>query len=109
MVSELNSFLVGWVTYYRHAKARQTLTELSKWICRKLRCVRLKQRKRARGIAEFLSRLGISRDQRWTAAASDKGWWRLAHHPVVQQAMNNAWFQAQGLVNPLDRYLALQH
>jgi RNA-directed DNA polymerase len=109
MVSELNSFLTGWVTYYRHAKARQTLTELSKWVRRKLRCVRLKQRKRAKGIAEFLSSLGISRDQRWTAAASGKGWWRLAHHPVVQQAMNNAWFQAQGLVNPLDRYLALQH
>jgi hypothetical protein len=61
----------------------------------------LKQRKRAKGIAEFLSSLGISRDQRWTVAASGKGWWRPAHHPVTQQAMNNAWFQGQALVNPL--------
>jgi RNA-directed DNA polymerase len=109
MVRELNSFLLGWVTYYRHAKARRDLTTLSGWVRRKLRCVRLKQRKRAKGIAEFLSSLGISRDQRWTVAASGKGWWRMAHLPVTQQAMNNAWFQAQGLVNPLDRYLALQH
>ena len=109
MVSELNSFLLGWVTYYRHAKARRDLTQLSQWVRRKLRCVRLKQRKRAKGIAAFLSSLGISRDQRWTVAASGKGWWRMAHLPVTQQAMNNAWFQAQGLVNPIDRYLALQH
>jgi RNA-directed DNA polymerase len=109
IVSELNSFLVGWVTYYRHAQARRDLDQLGGWVRRKLRCVRLKQRKRAKGIAAFLSSLGISRDQRWTVAASGKGWWRLAHHPVTQQAMNNTWFQAQGLVNPLDRYLALQH
>jgi|HubBroStandDraft_2_1064218.scaffolds.fasta_scaffold67668_2 RNA-directed DNA polymerase len=109
MVRELNSFLLGWVTYYRHARARRDLDQLGGWVRRKLRCVRLKQRKRAKGIAEFLSGLGISRDQRWTVAASGKGWWRMAHLPVTQQAMNNAWFKAQGLADPLDRYLALQH
>jgi RNA-directed DNA polymerase len=109
MVRELNSFLVGWVTYFRHAKAKSALTALSGWVRRKLRCVRLKQRKRAKSIADFLSSLGIGRDERWSAAASGKGWWRLSHHPVVQQAMNNAWFQAQGFIDPLTRYLELQH
>jgi RNA-directed DNA polymerase len=109
MVSELNSFLVGWVTYYRHAKARRDLEHLGGWVRRKLRCVRLKQRKRTKAIADFLRSLGIPHDKRWQAAASGKGWWRMAHHPVIQQAMSNAWFQAQGLANPLDRYLALQH
>src|SRR4029079_14748411 len=88
MIGELNSFLVGWVAYFRHAKAKGLLAELGGWIRRKLRCVRLKQRKRVKSIADFLSSLGIGRDQRWTAAASGKGWWRLSHHPVVQQAMN---------------------
>ena len=109
MVRELNSFLVGWVTYFRHAKAKSALTALGGWVRRKLRCVRLKQRKRAKSIADFLSSLGIGRDERWSAAASGKGWWRLSHHPVVQQAMNNAWFQSQGLIDPLERYLQLQH
>lgn len=109
MVSELNSFLTGWVTYFRHAKAKTILAELGGWIRAKLRCVRLKQRKRAKAIADFLSSLGIGRDQRWTAAACGKGWWRLAHLPVVQQAMNHAWFQAQGVIDPLERYQALQH
>jgi RNA-directed DNA polymerase len=109
MVGELNSFLVGWVTYYRQAKARRELGHLGGWVRRKLRCVRLKQRKRAKAIADFLSSLGIGRDQRWSAAASGKGWWRLSHHPVVQQAMTNAWFRSQGLIDPLERYLELQH
>jgi RNA-directed DNA polymerase len=108
MVGELNSFLVGWVTYYRHAQARRDLAHLGGWVRRKLRCVRLKQRKRTKAIAEFLRSLGIPRVKRWETAASSKGWWRRAYHPVVQQAMSNAWFQTQGLVDPLDRYLALQ-
>ena len=33
----------------------------------------------------------------------------MAAAPAAQQAMNNAWFQAQGLVNPLERYVQLQH
>lgn len=109
MIGELNSFLTGWVAYFRHAKAKAPLTKLGGWVRRKLRCVRLKQRKRAKAIADFLSSLGIDRDARWSAAASGKGWWRLSHHPVVQQAMNNAWFQSQGLIDPLERYLELQH
>ena len=79
------------------------------WVRSKLRCVRLKQRKRAKSIAEFLSGLGVPWDRCWTTAACGKGWWRMAHTPAAQQGMSNAWFQAQGLVNPLERYLQLQH
>ena len=59
MIGELNSFLTGWVTYFRHAKAKSHLTELGGWVRRKLRCVRLKQRKRAKSIADFLHGLGV--------------------------------------------------
>lgn len=108
-VRQLNSFLTGWVTYFRYAKAKGALTDLGGWVRRKLRCVRLKQRKRAKSITAFLHRLGVPWDRCWTTAASGKGWWRLAHTPAAQQGMDNAWFQAQGLVNPLDWYLQLQH
>ena len=109
LVRELNSFLTGWVTYFRHAKARSALTHLGSWVRRKLRCVRLKQRKRAFSITGFLHGLGVPWDRCWTTAASGKGWWRMAHTPAAQEGMNNAWFQAQGLVNPLERFLQLQH
>ena len=57
----------------------------------------------------FLHGLGVPWDQCWTTAACGKGWWRMAHTPAAQPGMDNAWFQAQGLVNPLDWYLQLQH
>jgi RNA-directed DNA polymerase len=108
-VRQLNSFLTGWVTYFRYAKAKGALDHLGGWARRKLRCVRLKQRKRAKSITAFLHGLGVPWDRCWTTAACGKGWWRMAHTPAAQQGMSNAWFQTQGLVNPLDRYLQLQH
>lgn len=109
LVTELNSFLTGWVTYFRYAKAKSALTVLGQWVRHKLRCVRLKQRKRAKSIAEFLHGLGVPWDRCWTTAACGKGWWRTAESPAAQEGMNLAWFQAQGLVNPTERYLQLQH
>jgi len=109
LVRDLNSFLTGWVTYFRYAKARGVLSQLGSWVRRKLRCVRLKQRKRAHSITTFLHDLGVPWDRCWTTAASGKGWWRLAHSPAAQEGMSNAWFQAQGLVDPLARYLQFQH
>src|SRR5690606_7153349 len=58
VVGELNSFTTGWVTYFRHAEAKSVLSELDKWLRSKLRCLRLKQRKRAKSIATYLQRLG---------------------------------------------------
>ena len=109
MIGNLNSFLSGWVTYFRHAKAKSVLAELDSWIRRKLRCVRLKQRKRAKSIAEFLYGLGVPRGQCWTTAACGKGWWRKANTPAAHQGMNNVWFEKQGLISLFDRYITLQH
>ena len=109
IIGELNSFLSGWVTYFRYAKAKNVLTRLDGWIRRKLRCVRLKQRKRAKAIAEFLRALGVPWGQCWTTAACGKGWWRMAHSPCAQQGMDNAWFESQGLMSLFDRYIMLQH
>jgi RNA-directed DNA polymerase len=109
MVGELNSFLTGWVTYFRYAKCRSHLIKLDGWVRRKLRCVRLKQRKRALSIAEFLQRLGVPKNRSWTTAACGKGWWRMAQTPAAHEAMTPAWFKSLGLVCLADRYAALQH
>ena len=108
MIRELNSFLTGWVTYFRHAACKSHLTELDGWIRRKLRCVRLKQCKRTKPIMEFLRRQGVSLRQAWLTALSGKGWWRLAGSPSASQAMSNQWFESLGLVNLVQRYVTLQ-
>lgn len=68
MINELNSFLTGWVTYFRYAACKKHLQRLDEWIRRKLRCVRLKQRKRAKPIADFLQSLGVPEWRAWRLA-----------------------------------------
>lgn len=108
MIRELNSFLTGWVTYFRFAACKSHLAELDGWIRRKLRCVRLKQCKRAKPIADFLSRQGVPAWNAWCTALSGKGWWRLAGSPSAAHAMSNEWWESLGLVNLVQRYVKLQ-
>jgi len=108
MIKELNSFLSGWVTYFRHAACKGHLEGLDSWVRRKLRCVRLKQCKRTKTICDFLHRQGVSLRKAWLTALSGKGWWRLAGTPSANQAMSNQWFEELGLVNLVQRYETLQ-
>ena len=107
MVSEVNAFTTGWVTYFRHARCQATLRNLDTWLRRKLRCVRLKHGKRAKTIAAFLRERGVPKDLAWTTAAAGKGWWCLAKSPGAHMAMTAQWFNELGLVSLTDHHVAL--
>jgi RNA-directed DNA polymerase len=104
MVGELNSLLTGWVAYFRFAKCRSLLRDLDSWIRRKLRCVRLKQLKRAKTIAAFLQGRGVPHRHAWMTASSGKGWWHLSACPAVNTAMDQPWIESLGLANLGQRY-----
>lgn len=108
VLSDLNSFLMGWVTYYRHAAIKKQLVGLDEWIRTKLRCYRLKQRKKSYSIAQWLILLGVPAERAWASAGSSKGWWRLAGSPPVKEAMSNEWFRDLGLISLTTRWGALQ-
>ena len=108
MVGELNSFLSGWVTYFRHAAMRSHLVELDGWVRRRLRCVRLKQCKRVKPMVNFFVGQGVLPRQAWCTALSGKGWWRKSGTPMASQAMDTSWFEKLGLVNLVRRYETLQ-
>ena len=108
VVRQLNEFLNGWVVYYRHAAMQAHLTDLDIWVRRKLRCYRLKQRKRTKPIADYLIQLGVPPQRAWPMAKSCKGWWRLSKNPVIHEAMDNAWFETLGLVNLVQKWKTLQ-
>lgn len=107
MVSELNSFLTGWVTYFRLAACKTSLLELDGWLRRKLRCVRLKHCKRTKTLADFFRNRGVLARTSWVTALSGKGWWRLAGSPAANQAMDQRWFDSLGLVNLARKYATL--
>ena len=109
MIREVNSFTTGWVTYFRLAAGKSHFRALDSWIRRKLRCVRLKQRKRAKSIAAFLQSLGVPWNQSWTTATCGKGWWRMSGTPSAHHGMNNHWFETQGFKSLESRYVTLQN
>ena len=99
VISELNVKLGGWINYFKLTESLSLIRNLDSWIRRKLRCYRLKQRKRSYPIEKFLIGLGVSANMAWITAKSEKGWWPLSATPALQQAMSNAWFEKQGLIN----------
>lgn len=108
MIRELNSFLNGWVTYFRFATMKSHLVELDSWIRRKLRCVRLKQCKRVKPLVDFFVRQGVSLRNAWCTALSGKGWWRKSGTQAASQAMPTSWWDRLGLVNLVRRWESLQ-
>jgi RNA-directed DNA polymerase len=107
MIAEVNIFTTGWVTYYRHAQCKSTLTKLDEWLRRKLRCVRLKHCKRTKAIVDFLQGNGVSQVRAWTLALSGKGWWRMTGSPQATEAMPIAWFDSLGLIRLNHHHAAL--
>lgn len=108
VVSELRSFLTGWLSYFRYAQCRSLLRDLDGWIRHKMRCYRLKQCKRAKTIHTFLRSLGVPWRRAWTTATCGKGWWRMAATPVAHEAMSTHWFQTQGVNSLVHQYDTLQ-
>lgn len=104
VIEEVTVYLRGWLHYFRLARARSLLRDLDSWIRRRLRCYRLKQRKRRWPIAKWLQQLGVKEHLAWQLAMSSKGWWRLSRNPVINQALPTAWFEEQGLFSLLKAY-----
>ena len=107
LIAQVNQGLQGWLHYFRYAKMRKKLANLWGWLKHRLRCYRLKQCKRAIGIARWLQKLGVPKNRSWTTAASRRGWWRKAGTPAAHEGMNNSWFAEQGLIDVMKVYSRL--
>ena len=99
VIKELNQYLNGWISYFRLSANISVFNGLDSWIRRRLRCYRLKQRKRRYSVYKFLVELGVSVQNAWKLAKSSKGWWRLSLNPNIHTAMSNVWFDRSGLVS----------
>lgn len=73
VIKDLNQKLQGWINYFKIIETPSGLRDLDSWIRRKLRCYRLKQRKRCYSIVKFLMNLGVSGKNVWNMGRSSKG------------------------------------
>jgi RNA-directed DNA polymerase len=97
VIGELNAYLRGWFNYYRLSGLKSLWRELDSWIRRKLRCYKLRQKKRGSTIARYLMSLGIPEIPARQTGASGKGWWCLSRTKAVHRALSISWFDQQNL------------
>lgn len=107
IIDGLNPLLQGWLRYFRLAVRKNQFRDLDGWIRRRLRSTRLRQCKKRYATACYLIKLGVSQHSAWLVAMSGKGKWRLSRTPQIQQAMNNNWFEKQGLLSLEKLYLTV--
>ena len=93
----LARYLIGWRGYFGFCQTPIVLHNLDAWIRRRLRMYIWRQWKNGRTRYAQLRRLGVSHFHAAIAAGTGSGFWRMARHVTVQQALPNAFFDSLGL------------
>lgn len=104
-LKELKYLIYGWVNYFKIADMKTFLEKLDQNIRRKLRVIIWKQWKKIRKRYTNLRKLGISHRDAYVTVNSRRGFYRVAHTRVLENAISKERLNKRGLVNLLDHYL----
>ena len=97
LMEPLGRYLLGWRQYFGFCQTPRELAHLDAWIRQRLRMYLWRQWQNGRHRFQELRRRGVPKFRAALAAGSPTGYWRMARHPAVQQALRNAYFDALGL------------
>jgi RNA-directed DNA polymerase len=107
IVDEVNQHVRGWVGYFRLADTPTPFKELDEWLRRRLRQLVWKRWKRGRTRWRELVALGVPPTLAGLGALGTSPW-RMAATPVVNMALSNTYWKAQGLQSLLETYHRLR-
>jgi group II intron reverse transcriptase/maturase len=108
IVQEVNQYTRGWMAYFRLATTPSVYQELDEWTRRRLRQLLWKRWKRGPTRYRELARQGVP-NERAALGAIGTSPWRMAHSPVVQEALSNAFWRSSGLEGLVPRYNQLRY
>jgi RNA-directed DNA polymerase len=100
----LNTYLIGWIGYFKLADTRSIFQFLDEWIRRRLRMCYLKHWKKPKTKKRNLVALGLPAEWASLISCSRKGCWRLSNTPQVNKALGLAFWREQGLKSLVERY-----
>jgi len=103
-INNLNTYMVGWIGYFKLADTRSVITSLDEWIRRRLRMCYLKQWKKPKTKRKKLVALGLPSEWASLISGSRKGYWRLSNTPQINKALGLAFWREQGLKSLTERY-----
>ncbi len=98
-LSELRSYLRGWMGYFGLAAQLKLFDRLDQWIRRRTRMCYWKQWRRPRKRRRELIRLGVPRRQAIRHARSRKSYWHMSKTIASGVGLTNAWLVEQGLIS----------
>ena len=97
VIEALRRLLNGWRGYFGFCETPAVLRKLDQWIRRRLRCLLWRQWRTGRNRYRELVRHGVPARKAAETAKSRYGPWRLSNHPVVKQALSNAFLARLGV------------
>ena len=98
-LSELRSYLRGWMGYFGLASQLKLFDRLDQWLRRRIRMCYWKQWRRPRKRRRELIRLGVPIRQSIRHARSRKGYWHMSQTIASGVGLTNAWLAEQGLIS----------
>jgi hypothetical protein len=96
VIKEVNIYLTGWSGYFQLAETNSVFRDLDGWTRHQLRQIIWKRWKRGKTRFKNLVELGITKEVAMIGAKS-AGPWGMSNNVVVKLALNNTYWEEQGL------------
>ena len=97
--TKINQVVRGWTNYFKLADAKNLLKGLDEWLRSRIRMVTWKRWKKVRTRFENLKKIGVNEEQAWMWANTRKGYWRIAHSPILTKTLSNVRFERIGYLS----------
>lgn len=107
-LARINQYLRGWMGYFGISQLYGPISELDKWLRRRIRMCYWKQWRRPRTRIQHLLALGTDKGQAILTGISRKGYWRLSKTLATHTGMTNEWLAKQGLLSIRDLWMKAQ-
>ena len=104
-IFKLNQKTVGWINYFKIAKAKGHIQKLEQWISRRLRACIWKQWKLPRTGRKNLVKLGLDKYKAYQYSNTRKGYWRISNSPILSKTLTNKYLEQLGYMSISKRYL----
>ena len=104
--TRLNQVIRGWVNYFKLANMKKLMQQLDEWTRSRIRMVTWKRWKRVRTRFTNLKTLGVDEERAWMWANTRKGYWRIAHSPILLRSLSLELFKRSGYLSFTECYLS---
>jgi RNA-directed DNA polymerase len=103
-ITALKPVIEGWVNYFSIAKGKSSMQRLDEYVRVRLRMGLWKEWKNCKTRVANLLKLKASKQKSYEWGNSSRGYCRIAHSPVLQTTLNNAYFTRNGYKGFLNTY-----